>query len=230
MFAIAEASRTSESKSFDQSRNALLAAFPDVVEQFSSHFRKGSFTAGSHVAGPSKTTDALYFIEEGVVSLLTKNGDRTFEAQMIGPEGCVGGAAWLTPVASPHRHVAQTDGVFLKIDADTFRRIASHSPEVQRVMSAYNAGVQSELVDHAVSAACRSATNRLAHWLLAIQDRAGVDEIKVTQGDLANRFGLQRTTVNQVAQTLMDCGAISYRRGRVKIANRDVLEREASRG
>jgi CRP-like cAMP-binding protein len=79
-------------------------------------------------------------------------------------------------------------------------------------------------------AACHrlhEAEERLARWLLTVQDRIGSDVLDLTQEFLAQMLGAQRTTVTMAAGALQRSGLIEYQRGRVKILNRENLEAAA---
>jgi hypothetical protein len=56
-----------------------------------------------------------------------------------------------------------------------------------------------------------------------VQDRTNQVDIALTQGDIATLLGVQRTTINAAAGELRAAGAISYRRGKVRINDRSVL-------
>jgi Mn-dependent DtxR family transcriptional regulator len=73
---------------------------------------------------------------------------------------------------------------------------------------------------HAIEARC-------CRWLLTAQDRAGGEEISLTQEYLAEMLGVQRTTVSAVARALQDQGLIRYRRGTIRILDRDAVESRA---
>jgi CRP-like cAMP-binding protein len=67
------------------------------------------------------------------------------------------------------------------------------------------------------------AEERLARWLLMAQDRVQSDYLYFTQEFLAMMLGARRTTVTVVAGALQESGLIEYRRGHVKILNRENL-------
>jgi CRP-like cAMP-binding protein len=68
---------------------------------------------------------------------------------------------------------------------------------------------------------------RLARWLLMSQDRVGGDSVSLTQETLANMLGTRRASVTVAAGALQKKGLITYRRGDVKIDNRQGLEETA---
>lgn len=65
---------------------------------------------------------------------------------------------------------------------------------------------------------------RLARWLLMVQDRIGDPHIPLTQEFLANMLGTRRSTVTIIAGTMQRSGLIEYKRGHVKILDRPGLE------
>ncbi|MBI4259081.1 MAG: winged helix-turn-helix domain-containing protein [Actinobacteria bacterium] len=65
---------------------------------------------------------------------------------------------------------------------------------------------------------------RASRWLLQAHDRLRTDEIRLTQEFLAQMLGVRRASVTEVAGRLQDRGLISYRRGRVRIVDREGLE------
>jgi CRP-like cAMP-binding protein len=68
---------------------------------------------------------------------------------------------------------------------------------------------------------------RLARWLLMLQDRTQEDEILITQEFLAEMLGSRRTTVTMAAGALQRIGLIEYQRGHVHILDRERLEAAA---
>jgi CRP-like cAMP-binding protein len=64
---------------------------------------------------------------------------------------------------------------------------------------------------------------RLARWLLMLQDRVQEDVLLITQEFLAEMLGSRRTTVTLAAGALQRIGLIEYQRGRVHILDRDRL-------
>lgn len=67
------------------------------------------------------------------------------------------------------------------------------------------------------------AAQRLARWLLMLHQAAEGGDIHITQADLAQMLGIQRTSVNAAARLLQDQGGLRFVRGRVRILKPDVL-------
>ena len=68
---------------------------------------------------------------------------------------------------------------------------------------------------------------RLCCWLLMIHDRAGGNNLNLTQEMIASRVGARRAGITVAAGMLQTMKAIEYRRGQLHITDREVLERAA---
>ena len=65
---------------------------------------------------------------------------------------------------------------------------------------------------------------RLARWLLEVQERIDSDKLKLTQEFIAYMLGVRRAGVTQAAQKLQESGLISYRRGTIQLLDQRGLE------
>ena len=68
---------------------------------------------------------------------------------------------------------------------------------------------------------------RLARLLLMIDDRLHTAELRITHDLLAHLLGTRRATVTQAAKQLQDNKLIESLRGRIRILDRNELERVA---
>lgn len=67
----------------------------------------------------------------------------------------------------------------------------------------------------------------MAHFILTSADRRGDDLLHLTQQDVADILGIQRTTVSSAATDLKEAKAIKYSRGVIRIIDREALRRHA---
>lgn len=82
----------------------------------------------------------------------------------------------------------------------------------------------------ALGAACNAEHDilqRLSKWLLLLIDRTQGGVLTLTQQEIADLLGAERTTINGSIQALRDRGAISISRGRLEVSDHGVLERMA---
>jgi hypothetical protein len=68
---------------------------------------------------------------------------------------------------------------------------------------------------------------RLAKWLLLAQDRLESSILPLTHDSLAEKLGANRPSVSLAARNLEERELISYKRGRIRIRDRDGLEKAA---
>ena len=66
---------------------------------------------------------------------------------------------------------------------------------------------------------------RLCCWLLMVHDRVGDSNLNLTQEMIASRVGARRAGITVAAGLLQDMNAIEYRRGRLHILDRGLLEK-----
>jgi Mn-dependent DtxR family transcriptional regulator len=64
----------------------------------------------------------------------------------------------------------------------------------------------------------------MCRWLLMAHDRAGKDELALTHEFMSELLGVRRQTVSIIAGTLQRAGLISYRRGVLRVLDREGLE------
>jgi CRP-like cAMP-binding protein len=121
--------------------------------------------------------------------------------------------------------MVQVAGQAWRIPATTFVSVVRESAELDRLMRRYTLF---RLACASQTGACHcfhSAEERLSRWLLMAHDRAGTDEFPVTHEFLSELLGLRRQTVSLTAGALQRAGLISYRRGVLRVLDREGLER-----
>ena len=167
----------------------------------------------------------IYFIEEGLVSVLASTDTRTaVEVWLVGREGVVGSAAVLGLSATPLRYLVQIGGSALRIEVDDLRQAMTDLPQLRELLLD---DLHATLLRSSQSTACslsHSFRQRFARWLLMAQDRSNRDEFRVTQDMLARILGVRRATVSETIKSLEVHGILARMRGLIKIIDRDRLE------
>jgi CRP-like cAMP-binding protein len=179
------------------------------------------YTAGSVPA------DA-YFMTSGLASIVGSTSDgETAEVGIVGHEGLVGATHLLGPAVAPTECFIQLSGSALKIPFPKLQQLFRTSEEIRTRILEF---VQEQTLSLCQLATCNrlhNAEERLARWLLMVDDCIQSDQINLTQEFLAQMLGAQRTTVTMVAGALQRSGLIEYKRGTVHILNRLELEAAA---
>jgi CRP-like cAMP-binding protein len=170
----------------------------------------------------------VYFIEEGVASVLTMMEDgASSEVGMVGPEGLIGVSALLGGSTSAQHVVVQLPGTAHLIPASRCKTVFDRHPGVRAVLLRF---IEDLLNLSAQTAACNrlhSVEQRTARWLLMAADRVGSNVLPLTQEFLAAMLGVRRSGVSEAAGELQRSGLIRYRRGEITIIDRAGLEKTA---
>ncbi len=206
-------------------KNRLLASLPAVdFSRFFSRLEPLDLSLRQTIQDAAARIEHVYFIEEGVTSLLTimKDGS-TIEIGMVGNEGMIGAAALLGRTTGPNV-IVQIPGSALWMPLAQCKRAFDESPGVRTVMLEF-AGALLRLSSQ--TAACNrlhSIEQRCARWLLMAHDRVRTDRMAMTHEFLASMLGVRRAGVTTTAQELQRSGLISYRQGELTIRDREGLE------
>ena len=72
-----------------------------------------------------------------------------------------------------------------------------------------------------------SLDEQLCRWLLLSLDRLPGNELVMTQELIANMLGVRRVGVTEAALKVQEAGLISYARGRIKVLDRNGLEKRS---
>src|SRR4029077_3372153 len=177
---------------------------------------------------PRKKLEYAYFLNSGMASLVFNTNHReSVEVGVIGNEGFapIPVAAGLRP--RPHEAIMQVSGDGFQLPVDTLQEVLQTSPQLQKLLSRYATvhGLQA-----AQTAGCNrlhDLEQRLARWLLLIQDRVGSGLLRITHEFLATMLGTDRPSVSLAAGGLRKKRIIEYSHGSVTVLNRKKLESSA---
>jgi CRP-like cAMP-binding protein len=167
----------------------------------------------------------IYFPLSGAVSLLmVMKGGEAAEIAGVGRDGAVGLFAKFGPWQAGIRAVVRVSGLAEAIPSSVFGNAVDQSRHIRDLMFRYKEALWAQTQRIAACNALHSVEQRIARWLLQMSDRIDCSEIPVTQDVLSQMLGVRRTTVTFIAQKLQHAGLIYYRRGHIRIDNRDALQ------
>lgn len=207
-------------------RNRILKALSDSeATVILPRLRAVDLPLGMILREPGTDDRYVYFLESGMASAtaLSKEGD-SIEVGLAGPEGLVGISSLLGHRGLPHRTVMQGSGYGYSIETEIVRsEFLKGGPFTHAVHDFLHA----QLVQAAQCALCNRVHEvepRLARWILAASDIMETAELEMTQEFLSQMIGVGRPYVTVAAGTLKRAGMIDYRRGRLSIVDRPMLE------
>jgi CRP-like cAMP-binding protein len=167
----------------------------------------------------------VYFPTTSVIGIvLVVEEGKQVEGTTVGKEGVVGLPVFLGVDFHPFRVIVQVPGEAVQVPAATLLAAAKQGSTLDRLLRRYTLY---RLRCANQTGACNSihaVEERMARWLLMAHDRAGTDEFALTHEFLSELLGVRRQTVSLIAGTLQRAGLISYRRGVLRVLDREGLE------
>lgn len=206
--------------------NRLLAMLPSKA-------RERVYAAGSLLPLQAKETlfhtgdrmGRVYFPVSGIVSLVVFMEDgRGVDCAALGFEGMVGAPLVLGEEQIQQDAIVQVGGEAWVLSTENFLQLAREDQFLRDSVLGY-IGVR--LFQATRSAACNrlhSAEQRLARWLLHVEDWTWQERVPVTQDFLSIMLGVRRPTVTVAIDALSGAGAVTHQRGTTTILDRVALE------
>lgn len=194
------------------------------------HLTRVRLVPGQVLIEEGEATEHVFFIEEGIVSLVAEAGYKRpgVQVAMIGREGMVSGLALLGPEQGSFTcAVTQMPGPALRIPLGELRKFVEQSPAMREICSASLHALMHQIMQTAACNARNTLAERCVRWLLMAHDRVYGNELAITHEALSTMLGGRRPGVTVVVSGLQDAGLIRASRGRITILDRDGLERVA---
>jgi CRP-like cAMP-binding protein len=168
----------------------------------------------------------VYFPKSGAICLMIlMEGGKAIDANSVGNEGMIGVSAYLGLEFSPIIAIAQIPGESLRISTFSFLQALKAGGAFEKLIRRYLAYSLRAAHQTVACNLLHSVQERMCRWLLTAQDRVGPgQDLLFTHEFLADMLGVRRQTVSLIAGIMQTAGLISYRRGRLRIINREGLK------
>lgn len=205
--------------------NLILARLsPDLRGALAPDLSEVTLPQGTSVIEPGMPINYVIFPKSCVVSFVTElESGGAVEAAMVGHEGVVGLEGLFGPGVSNVRGIVQVGGKALSMPIAAFRR-HFEDPRLSSELGAFSQYLFSLASQSAACQAFHTVEQRLARWLLMVQDRVESADLPLTQEFLAAMLGVQRPTVTVTARLLQAAKLIHYRHGHIQVLDREGLE------
>jgi CRP-like cAMP-binding protein len=207
--------------------NKLLSRLPDAeFAHVMPLLEPVSLSAGERLSEAGEAARFVYFPESCVISCQANMQDgKSAEVGMIGFEGVADLTGLVRTGPAVHSLNVSIGGSALRVKKDDLQREIQRSEGLQQTFFRYAAEYVTQLSQRHACAIFHLLEQRFAVWLLLLADRIGAGgEIQMTQERTADHLGVRRAGVTVVAAHMQAAGAISYRRGNLRITNRQMLE------
>ena len=184
-----------------------------------------SLSAGERLSEAGEAMRFVYFPESSVLSCQAEMQDgKSAEVGMIGFEGMAGITAVVGSLPAVHSLKVSIGGSALRVSTDDFKREIQRGDGVQQSLLAYAAEYVTQISQRSACAVFHTVEQRFAVWLLLLTDRSKNDVIQITQERIAEHLGVRRAGVTVAAAAMQHAGAMSYRRGNLRVNDRQMIE------
>lgn len=184
-----------------------------------------SLSLGSEVLTPGERITHVLFPTTALCSLIVEleSGDKA-ESATVGCDGFVGVPVVLGASLSDVRGVVEVAGEAYRLPVKTVLDLCRENDAFRRALFGYSA-FRLHLASRTLACnSFHSILQRMARWLLFLQDRVGRSDFRLTHERLSAMLAATRPRVSQAAARLKGDGIIDYRRGLIRIVDRARLE------
>jgi CRP-like cAMP-binding protein len=213
----------------ENSGNLLLDALPAAVRgPCLAAGEAVDLRAGEEIVTQGERTRYAFFPASAVCSLTMglKSGDKA-ECASVGAEGMIGVSLLTGAARSPFSAIVQIAGAGYRVPLPTLGALLHDNAALRDAVFVY-AGFALNVVGRSVACnSYHSIAERLARWLLMMQDRTERDELALTHDMLSEMLAATRPRVSLAAGKLRALRTIDYQRGVIRILDRKRLEQLA---
>ncbi len=206
--------------------NHLLASLPAAVwARWERSLEMVELQPGQVLCESGVTMAYAYFPTSAIVAIIyvIENGDSA-EIAVVGREGLVGVSLFMGGDSTPSRAVVQSAGEGIRIKAQWLKSEFHQFESVRQLCLKYTLALLTQMSQTAVCNRHHTLDKQLCRWLLLSLDRLPGNELIMTQELIANMLGVRREGVTAAALQLQKEGLIQYKRGHIKVLNRQGLE------
>lgn len=215
-------------RSSNSEANAVLKALsPSDFGLLEPHLSLVDLPVRSPLEHRQKPIESVFFIQTGVASVVSA-APLEVELAIIGNEGMTGISLVLASQDDTQfESYMQVAGSGQRIAASDLRDAIDQSVPLHRVLLRYAHAFLKQTTENSLANVRASMEQRLARWLLMVNDRLNGNVIPLTHEFMGVMLGVHRSGMTLVVQELGRIGAIGQRRGRVDILDRSILEKMA---
>ena len=174
--------------------------------------------------------ESVHFVESGLLSIVSEyEAGREVEVGIIGREGFTNVGITLGDRFAVHKTNVQIAGVAIRLPAKVLAEAMDRSQTLRRRLALFTRALEIQTASTASANGRANLEERLARWLLMVQDRMDSDVLSITHEFLAQMLCCRRPGVTVGLHLLEGKGYIRSTRGRVAVMDRAGLE-DASNG
>lgn len=213
----------------DVQQNRLLASLPPGdADYLASISRSERPSQGRTLASRSAPANEIWFPHGGAVALIATDATgRCVQTGLIGREGGVGLEAIFDRTGSLPDSVVQIEGPMSVMPADALRQALFERPAIQVALLRFLYNLTAQSLQTIACNRLHDLLSRCCRWLLTLQDQVALDDLPLTQENLATLLGSGRPRINALLAVLEQKGMVRRQRGRIRLVTRSGLEAHA---
>lgn len=177
------------------------------------------------LAEAGRSTSWMYFPEAGIASIISQTSRAWQEIGIFGRDGAGSAAGLLSPNVAPYTIIMQIEGRGHRIKSEALIAATEQCGVLRSMLARFNYAFGIQVAETAVANVQCNITERLARWILMIDDRIDQSTINITHEFLAGMLGVGRTGVTLALHELEKAGLISTSRKRIDLLDRPALTR-----
>lgn len=206
--------------------NFMLARLSqDQLSNLLPHLKRVELPLRSVIYEPNRPIEFTYFIEAGMVSVISIMDDGvSIEVGTVGKEGLAGACVLFGAKSVPYKHFVQIEGAAHRISANKLKSEIERNTELRNLVLRNQSLFQMQAMQTAACNGLHSVTQRCCRWLLISHDRVESDKVRLTHEFIALMLGVRRSSITEVLRPLQDRGWIESKRGEITILDRAGLE------
>lgn len=209
-------------------RNKLLAALPPEERRLiEEHATVVPIKRREVLYRADEPIRHVYFIVDGIASLMSVMSDGGVETATIGREGMLGMPVFHGVYSTPEQAMVQVAGSAYQLDVDAFREILPQLPTLDRLLHRFSVVLFTLAAQNSGCNRKHSIEARCARWLLMVGDRLDMPVMELTHDFVAQMLGVRRASVTETLGELERHGLIETSRGRIRIIEREGLQNVA---
>lgn len=210
-----------------QRRNRILSALSESSnKEFLSSLQPISLSLCDVLYEAGDFVRYVYFPNDAVISMVAtrEDGSRSFEVCIVGAEGVLGAPLLQRRNRALFTTVVRLPGSAMRVRASVLRDALKNNGQLNSALLDYMQRLVTQVAQTGVCNSFHALDERLARWLLVMNDRARSQGFPATHEFMAQMLGERRVSVTQAANRLREAEVISYGRGRMQISDRRGLE------
>ena len=212
------------------SENQLLAALPiDDYQRLIPDLELVTLSNQQLLYDIGESIRYVYFPYQALVSFVSMMEDgSTTEVGIVGKDGMVGmPVCWGGECSGNIQAIAQMPGSAMRMKAQKLKIEFERGGTIQRLLLLYTQAIFTQVSQTAACNRHHTVEQRLARWLLTVQDQVQSDHLTLTQEFISQMLGTRRAGVTVAAMALQQAGMIRYTRGRITVIDREKLKSAA---